>query len=392
MNSNNSHFVKIQLLLILIIIFLIPLSRNGESSALFGAFGGLLLLAVVFMLLLTNTIELRRLAMGIVLIVYLAFATIETIAGGDSSFYFGYIRCINIVTVLLLFSFKIDSDISAAFFSRALDVMVLFIVVGNILVLLNVADLRDLMVSFYTQYLSKITAYQISTHKPILVFGVHNIAAFVYQGLLLLSLFTYEHTKEKKYLAYILIFLALLLALRCTTSIGYAAFSIAVIVYYQTKSIKKLLVAFAILLIAVGACFYLGLTDYFLSIFSQQSNGIIPRYLSGMQDLYGGNIAVIKASAFGTGFCISDGANGVYGADSGYIITYTIGKLIYFAVFYALFWFFLRSNLSTKKAIIVAAYIALMELGFVTFLYYKSIALITFIVYYTSSLEKTLRI
>ena len=189
---------------------------------------------------------------------------------------------------------------------------------------------------------------------------------------------------------YSIICIVLLLALRCTTSIGYAMISICYLVYTQTKSFKKLSISISLLVILLYIALSNGWVDIYYGIMSQQTNGLIPRYLTGMHDLFGGNLQVVKDSWFGIGFCVPDDTNKIYGADSGFIISLTIGRYFYAVAFYVFLWNYIKTSLSRKIAIVVYVYMLLMELGFITFLYFRSIAFFIFVIYYLSSLEKSI--
>ena len=135
------------------------------------------------------------------------------------------------------------------------------------------------------------------------------------------------------------------------------------------------------------AALQFGLIDTYSDILGKEANGIIPRYFSGMESLYGNNLQMIKNTILGTGYCISDGTNGIYGADSGFIISLMIGNVIYFIVFYCYIKKFLSDNINSKQATIIYVYVLLMELGFISFLYFRTIAFLLYIVLYLSSLN-----
>ena len=313
----------------------------------------------------------------VLVLLYLLLATGIALRGTNGGLKFGYARLIYI-TVSLLFINNTFSYVSKLnFYIKILDLFILFILTLNILSLTNAVNINSLISRNYTQYLQYITDYQLSINKPILTFGVHNIAAFIYEGILLVSYYLYIRYRSKKYIAYISILLILLMLLRCSTSIAYLLFNIIIIVYNQTKSVKRLAATIVLFALALFVAFQFGLIDLYRDILGQQANGWVSRYINGIQTIFSTNIDALNKYPMGTGYCISAQENSLYGADSGFLVNFTIGSVVYtLFLYFTLFRKMLSSFNSRFIAYVAIAYLLIMELGFVTFLYYKSIAFI----------------
>lgn len=386
-HSIKQSFQRLSILFIILSSFFFPLSKNGVFIPLYEVIESIIVFLCVCFELISNKTSFAKLLVSLSIIMYLFLGTTITLSQYKSGFVFGYVRCIYLVSSLLMFSIVFTNSIPFSFFKKTLDVVMVMVIVFNILSLINAFNLNSFFVNKYTQFREYITLYQFQLKKPILTFGVHNIASFIYEGLFLLSWFSYKKLNQKRHLIYSIACIVLLLGLRCTTSIGYLIFSIAIIVYSQSRSAKKLIISTFILLICSIAALQFGLIDTYSDILRKQSNGIIPRYFSGIESLYGSNLQIIKNTILGTGYCISDGTNGIYGADSGFIISLMIGNIIYFIVFYCYIKKFLSDNINSKQATIIYVYVLLMELGFISFLYFRTISFLLYIVLYLSSLN-----
>ena len=219
------------------------------------------------------------------------------------------------------------------------------------------------------------------TKKPILIFGVHNLAAFFYMGFFMLTYFYFYYKGEYKYLVQSIFYLILIVFLRCSTSFMFLIFALFIFIYFNKRSYKVIFISMAILIVCI--IFYN--SDIFIlykNALSSNSNGFIPRYLEGFSTLYKSNYDVLTENVLGIGYTVGDITTGLYYADSGYILTLTTGGLFYFFSFYIMFARFLKINLKVSQVfIIVFLLIMLMEFGFITFFYYKTIAFILFIVF-----------
>lgn len=389
MNSSiKNRLNKMQVLVLLILVFCFPLSSDGIVVPIYGIVACAVFFLCSLHTILANSVNPRRLILSLVLILYLGVGTLITLFKINSGFKFGYERCIYLVSIILIFCSHIKNKVRFSFFQKVLDIIMISIIIINILSYLNIGNINGLLINKYTQYQEYITSYQFQLKKPVLTFGVHNIAAFIYEGLFLLFWFTYDKTKERRYIWYSLFCIVLLIALQCTTSIGYVIFSISIIIYAQTKSAKKVIISFFCLVIIAVIAYYYGAIGSIYGILGKESNGFIARYFSGMESLYGSNIKVIEKYVLGIGYSIPGDSNRVYNADSGYIVSLTIGNFGYLIVFYLYLNKFLSDNIKGIEAKIVLLYIFLMELGFITFLYFRSIAFLLFMVLYLSALQQ----
>lgn len=364
-------------LLLLILTFTFPLSVNGTPSTQYEVIADALLLMAALILWFIGGKPAYKNLLAFLILLYLSVATIIAIDGSNGDLKFGYARFVCIVVTMLFFANNFSFEIDLKYYKKIIDFLVIAIVIINIISLLDLINVNSFLSNCYTQYQQYITDYHFTIQKPIMTFGVHNIASFIYEGLLLVSYYWYTKFGERKYIIYTVIFLVLLMMLRCSTSIAYLLFDAIIIVYYQTRSPRKLLLTLIGFVVLIFIAFQFGLVDVYRDILGQQTNGWISRYSNGIQTIFAENIDAIKKYPTGTGFSIAARENGLYGADSGFIINFTIGKIVYFICFYVLLIKKIKSFCMKKNiAYIFIGYILIMELGFVTFLYYKTIAFV----------------
>ena len=126
--------------------------------------------------------------------------------------------------------------------------------------------------------------------------------------------------------------------------------------------------------------------DY-LETLSNGVNGFFPRYVEGLNGLYKNNIEIVKQFLLGIGFTIPQN-NTIYFADSGYLIFYTMGNIVFAITFYILFLKSLCYEIKSKEyRLFFALYVLLMELGFVSFLALKTICFYWLMYIYIKSFE-----
>lgn len=373
------------MVLLSILVFLFPLSKAGIFMTLYDAFAVVALFAIVCVMLFVNGINISSLLIVMGLILYLSISTLVILIEKIEGFYFGYERFLCILTCLLFFNILDKRFCTLVFYYRLLDIIMIFVILFSVLSLFNVANTNDFFVDNYTQYLDYITAYHIGLKKPILFFGVHNVASFIYEGLFILSFSSYAVEKKKRFLAYSIILLLLLFLLRCSTSIVFSVLSIGIMVFYRTDSIVKVVVYVGAVLCAAILAGYFGFLDLYQDILALQSNGLSARYINGFSALYGSNISFIKEHMLGSGFCIN-GSGTVYGSDSGLLIILTIGGVPFLLAFYIVVTKYIVKNIGGHMKYIVLSYVLIMELGFITFLHYKTLAFLIIVISYMTKL------
>lgn len=360
-----------------------PISKDGVVNPNYEIFSLFLILSEIVILCLINGIRKNKLLILTILLLYLSISTISII---DEHFKFSLPRFLYVAIPLLFFSLYIRVNLNYKFYLKVLDIIFLLVVLGNIISFFNLLNINEFIVGNYTQYFGPITNNQLLTRKPILIFGVHNLAAFFYMGLFLLTYFSFYYLKIKKYLYQSIIYLFLILLLRCSTSFMFLIYAMCVVLYLNRKSYK----IFALFLLMFVVCILFinsEIFELYKDMLGSQANGIIPRYIEGFTSLYRGNYEVLMSNLLGIGFSVGDSSTGLYYADSGYILILTTGGVLYFVFFYLFFLKFVCSNLE-KKAIsfIIIGFVLLMEFGFISFFYYKTIAFMIFIIYFCKAI------
>lgn len=356
-----------------------PISNNGlTTNTKYEKISLFFIVAELIVLCLINGIKKKNFIILLFFLFYLIASSLMIIG---EHFLFSLPRFLYITIPLILFSINIEFNLDCTFYSKVFDIIFVFILIGNVLSFFNFFNINSFLVDHYTQYLDYITNYQLMTKKPILIFGVHNLAAFFYMGFFMLTYFYFYYKGEYKYLVQSIFYLILIVFLRCSTSFMFLIFALFIFIYFNKRSYKVIFISMAILIVCI--IFYN--SDIFIlykNALSSNSNGFIPRYLEGFSTLYKSNYDVLTENVLGIGYTVGDITTGLYYADSGYILTLTTGGLFYFFSFYIMFARFLKINLKVSQVfIIVFLLIMLMEFGFITFFYYKTIAFILFIVF-----------
>lgn len=366
-------------MILLLIIMLFPISINGlVDNNIFEYIALLFSFLIYLFLFFTNRLIKINLYICIILCVYLIISFLNL----DKNLYvFSIPRMINILSPLLLFSIDFHKKIRFDKLEKLFEYIFYFILIGNLLSLFNIFDIQKYLIEYYTQYQSYITSYQFTSGKPIWIFGVHNIAAFIYTGLFIISYIFYKKTSRKKYLYYAMIYFFLNIFLKCSTSFGYMIYSVIFILFMSKLSKKKII--FIMLLFLFFVIFIN--SDIFIAYqnsLTSETNGFISRYFSdGFFKLFSDNLEVLKENILGISFTIASQEIGVYYADSGYLLTLTIGNIFFFIMFYTSLSLFCLKNIRQHKlTILIILYLLIMELGFITFYYYRTLIFFLFLI------------
>ena len=380
---------KLVILYAFAFMFFYPLSLNGEalSSTHVLVEWSLFSLLIVFCMCI-HTIDLKRMFISGCLLAYLTIATLVIILSED--FRFSISRLAPVVCSLVIMCFNFKNEYDKKFLISLLNKIIIIIICINILLLLNIIPVRQFIVAYYTQYKSYITDNFIALGRPIGVFGVGNIAAFFYTGIFLISMMLYQQTMKRTYLIYMLLMFALCLRILNTTSLGYACLMITYYIYtnyiYNRKSFAIIIVIFFGIISVV--LFGSSLFGTFWENQQAGANGFCPRYLNAT-GIFSKNLSLIKEYPLGIGYSLpNNDQSNIYFADSGYLVSYTMGNIVFPITLYTLFYKWIGANIKTKEyRIVFRVYVFLMELGFVTFLALRSISLLFILMIFYSSFE-----
>lgn len=380
----------ILIILLGILVFIFPTSIVGSpldskgTIALWGA-GTLILLLLIYL----NKMDRKLLAYAMLLGSYLFVATYMIIFR-NTYFRFSIARvapiicCLGVFIVNLKVSYQ-DRQRVLKFFRFILNV----VLVINIALLLQVTPIKELIINFYTQYDKVITAHQISTNKPISFFGVHNIASFFYTGFFLICMECFYREKQKRYAWYMFGLFLCNLLLKSTTSLGFTCLMILMLFTYNSKiTKKKIWMFFGTAFVAVLFLFSPLFSAYVNALLSK-TNGFIPRYINGFQTLYKNNFIELLRNPLGIGFTISDSLEyPLYYTDSGYFVYLTMGNFCLLLGVYFLFKKYISKYVAGQKVLYLFLLYLLFDLGGISFLFFRSIFFLPFIVYLLAPTEE----
>ena len=373
-------------ILIAWLCFFSPLSQNGVviSTKMTILLWGLLLIALALNMYTCGVKNIQLVISGFI-IAYLLCATLVIAVGDEFEFSFARLVPVLCANIICIIHYKKISDVK--FLIRLFDFIIVTLFFVNILIFVHNAWIIKWISNNYTQYFPNITEYHLSIMKPLGLFGVHNQAAFIYCGLYIISNILYQYTRAIRYPIYMIVLLLLNILLRSTTSLGFAAVMLGIFVYTNRKSKPLMFLSVCIVSVVVLLFLQSKIFGDYLETLSNGVNGFFPRYVEGLNGLYKNNIEIVKQFLLGIGFTIPQN-NTIYFADSGYLIFYTMGNIVFAITFYILFLKSLCYEIKSKEyRLFFALYVLLMELGFVSFLALKTICFYWLMYIYIKSFE-----
>ncbi|TJW11359.1 hypothetical protein [Parvibacter caecicola] len=366
-------FVEASLIVVLcgLFVFLLPTSYNGdESPILQNAIYSIAFALVLLLLLLDKArFEGKRLLMAAALFLYLLIASIFVVGSGVGRF--SLARLVPIVLTALLFSLCFKKRcIGAKFATNVLDLILIVIIVWNVTAMAHIAPFEQFVRSFYTQ-LDDYTAttYSLLIGKPVFTFGVHNFAAAFYAILFLLCAQVYFVLNRKRMLLYAVALLFFTLLLKSAASYASLGLMVTLFIlsYYHYRETKIPLFIPILIACALGTIFLVAFPQVVERLFFSTTNGFGSRYLAS--GLYSENYRIVESFPMGTGYSIVDG---LWYADSGFIVYLTMGGVLCFALLVPLFWGYCKDNI--PDPFIRCAFVAVIfvcELSFPSFIYWK---------------------
>lgn len=352
--------------------FFFPTSYGGERFPVFQNAIYSLAFALVLFLMLLDGVHLKnnRLFMAAVLFLYLLIASALVVGSGAGRF--SLARFVPIMLTAFLFTFDFGrSRISTALAVGLLDFSLVAIIVWNLIAMAHVQPFEQFVLGFYIQ-LDEYTAttYSLLVGKPIFTFGVHNFAAAFYSFLFLLCIQAYFVLSKKRMLVYGGALLVFTLLLKSAAS--YASLALMVVLfifaYYRYRDTRIPLLVPVLVACAVGAVLLVAFPHVVERLFFSSTNGFGTRYLA--DGLYSANYRVLESFPFGIGYSIVDG---LWYADSGFVIYLTMGGILCFVLLLPLFWGYCKDNI--PDSFVRYAFIAIViicELSFSSFMYWKT--------------------
>lgn len=380
---------SILIILLGILVFFFPTSIHGnplDSKSMIVLWGAGTVILLLLMYL--NKMD-RKLSIYTMILGGYLFAATYMIIFRNTYFRFSLARVAPIVCCLCVFTMNLkityqERQRVLKFYRLVLNAIFAI----NIVLLLRATPIREFIIDFYTQYDQVITAHQISTGKPISFFGVHNIASFFYTAFFLICMECFYREKQKRYVYYMIGLFLCNLLLKSTTSFGFMCLMVLMVFTYTTKiTRKKIWMFFGTVFIAVLFLFSPLFTAYISTLFSK-TNGFIPRYVNGVQTLYKNNFIELSKNPLGIGFTISDSLEyPLYYTDSGYFIYLTMGNLCLLLGIYYLFKKYISKYMGGQKGLYLFLLYLLFDLGGISFLFFRTIFFLPFIIYLLAPTE-----
>lgn len=334
--------------------------------------------------LITNKFAYKNIIVVILIIMYMIYATF--LANLNEGYDISLARIAPVICALFLFLGKIKNKIPFKYFELALHIMCIIMIIWNIMTMLKFELFIKFVVSFYSQFYDYATEGQILRGKPVFTFGVHNVAAFFYIQYFLFCRFTYNFTRKKIFIFYMIFMFFFTLMLRSTTSLGFSLIMISIL-FYMSKNRLKVRLMFIITMISGLGIFLISpiFETYKMMLFSK-TNGFFPRYF-GETTIFSNNFDMLFRNILGIGFTIPRGEIKAYFADSGYLVYLTMGSVFFLFSIYYLFTNYTRNNIEKKYRNIFLITVVLFELSIPSFLYLKSIYFYLFAAFFYNSLN-----
>jgi hypothetical protein len=260
----------------------------------------------------------------------------------------------------------------------------IIIIILGFLVINQNQIIIDFFIQNYSYYYEDLVRFASYTKKPVIMFASHSIAAFYFYIFFYLCLESYKKTKQLSFLFISISYVVLMLYLNSFTT--HVFLIIATIQIIKCFLPKKPVVTVMTLVLSC-LIFRYRITDLYQSTqnaFLSESNGLIGRFKStGYQAQ---NLDYISENFYRpVGFGYSDD---LFFGDSGMVEVLLRGSLLLFILIYAGVFLFYKSNLILKRdAIFLFLIFMMMEIGYTTFIYFRSLFIIPFILVYINSIR-----
>jgi len=377
------QIAKALLLLVIVVFAFYPQSTGGvinEGMPLYVYYGIASGLALLYLLL--GSIKPHRLAVSLVLLVYMWFVSLVSVQALDSQV--SLARLVPVTVVLILFSEDIFREVPHTFLARVLEALTIVVVAWNFGLILGVNSIINFTIRYYSQFTTFTVETQIAGGKPIFTFGVHTHAAFFY---MLLFYMWYRTVlgihSRKRYYVYMVVLLIDTTQLSSYTAALFAG--IMAVLLLRRLWVKSVTGALGVL--SVGLVVFVmrfqQIMSYVMMALTDPEHGLAPRYLN-IQYLYATNFEVLRIVPLGIGFTIPRQFD-IYYTDSGYIVYYTMGGVVFTVAIYCLLLWFLRSNLRRYWGMML--FFMLFELATPSLLYVKTVLILVFAIPFLSSVD-----
>jgi hypothetical protein len=386
-NNKKQRIYTILISLLIIIGLFTPTSIDSNISKKMLYFNLFFVLAIFLMLLFIN-FKVKKIFIfsfifiNAILLIFTMFSPFSIYSYGAGTLY---------LLLSLLFCLNLKDVKVNPFISKVFIVVNLLNVTSGILIINNNMKIKDLFVTYYSNFYPELLPNAMFFNKPVLTFSTHSIAGFYFFIFTFLNLKTFEKTNKLLYLLFSIPYIIFLLALNSNTGYFYFFISIIYFMYILGKTKRSLFILFMIL-IGIFSIFKQdilvetvgNISTSMEEKFSSRRNGFIGRF-SDDGNLRN-NLDFIANHPF-EGVGIGYSPELMY-ADSGIIETCLRGTILFTIVIYISFFLFLKSNLMSKKTAFFLYFVfMLFELGFSNLIYFRTLYILPFIIVYLNHLE-----
>lgn len=305
--------------------------------------------------------------------------TIGTIAG------YG---CLSLLLSLKLREIRLSHAITAIFiFINFINISISF------LIFFNQATVRNFIFNYYSFFYDELLTQMITWYnKPVLTFATHSLASFFFFIFFYLNLKTFALKNNFLYLIFAMSYIFLLFLLLSVSSSILGIFGLIILLHYGLKKHfiiigSSLVLVFSFITVYAYKYLPVGLVwDIGINIMTDKDGGFLGRFSSSSGSLLT-NIAYLIDHPFSpVGMSYS---SSLFYGDSGPIEYLLRGSVILLISIYFGLFYFLRSNMVSKKnAFLLFGFIVMFEIGYTTLTYFRFLYLLPFIVIYLNGLER----
>ena len=296
------------------------------------------------------------------------------------------------VGIALLFLLNLRDLRSPGLVVRLFAVISVVSMVTGVLIVLDSPWIDALLKTNYGAFRPDLLESMLSRDKPILTFATHSMAAFMIYLLFFMTLRTYTARGGRVWLAAMVVYMVLLLALTATTAyfmLGIALFQLGLLVVRRHPRIVFPLVAttavFTLIAVVWSGVDAGAVSDELsLRLVGDREHGFIARYAS--QGLLATNFRYLADHPLQPiGFGFSSALNL---GDSGIVTTLLRGSLPLLFLAYGGLYVFLCQNLTSRRtALWLWLLTTAFEAGFMSLQYFRFVAFLPFAVVYLNTIS-----
>ncbi|WP_142827202.1 hypothetical protein [Planococcus soli] len=366
-----------------------PTSLEGKIFEAQGTIIYYLISSLIIITLFVKTkYDKKNIYIGTFFLIYLTVVTFISVIAVNTNF--SIARFAPVFLSLILFMIKIKTVPNFNVLKGVLEVISIVILLWNIGILIGQEALISFTINSYSQFNDFTVSYGLSIGKTIFTFGAHTFASFFYMLIFYMWYITIKRDKKNRkfrYVIYLLGFLIFTVLLKSSAALLFSIMMILLLFDLIKGSVNKIFFIFASVITSI---FLLNsfLIDVYRGMVTSSTNGVIPRYFSE-NNIFSANFSVLKENILGIGFTIPRDYAITY-TDSGYLVYFTMGNIVFVIVIYYMLYRFLKNNIETNFKVIFLI-ILLFELAIPSLIYMKTTYFLIFLVYYLKSLNEKVK-